>query len=50
MTVLTTHIIEVKLLVLAVGRILIALLLPLLPWLTIKNAVKIHLYARILSL
>lgn len=43
LSILSGQIIEVKLLILAIGRVVVALLLPLLTWLSIEGSVKVHL-------
>lgn len=43
LSILTGHIIEVKLLILAIRRVVVALLLPLLTWLSVESSVKVHL-------
>ena len=43
LSILSSQIIEVKLLILAIGRVVVTLLLPLLTWLSVESSVKVHL-------
>jgi hypothetical protein len=43
LSILSSQIIEVKLLILAIGRVVVALLLPLLAWLSVESSIKVHL-------